>query len=239
MGTMVAYKELARYYDLIYREKDYKKESRDMEKLVRKYKRSKGNELLDVACGTGKHLTYLKNKFSCMGVDINKEMLEVARLNAPGVNFRTADMLHLNLNRKFDVIICLFSAIGYVRTYSNLRRAIRNLHKHLNPGGVLIIDGWLTKEQWKNGHVHMATYNAINMKIARVGYSGLKGNISILNEHYLVAEKDKGVRHFKDRQELGLFDTDKFLSILDESGFKSKVLRNALGIRNRYVAVKT
>ena len=69
-----AYKELARYYDLIYPYKNYKKEAEDISDLISKYKRSEGDTLLDVACGTGKHLEYFQNEFSCTGIDLNQEM---------------------------------------------------------------------------------------------------------------------------------------------------------------------
>ncbi len=54
------YKELAKYYDLIYWRNDYKKELNTVRKLIKKYKMAEGNSLLEVACGTGKHLEYLK-----------------------------------------------------------------------------------------------------------------------------------------------------------------------------------
>jgi len=50
------YGELAKYYDMIYAWKDYAKESRTLSKLIRHYKRASGSNLLDVGCGTGKHI---------------------------------------------------------------------------------------------------------------------------------------------------------------------------------------
>ena len=55
-------KELAKYYDLIYSWKDYKKEVENINKLILKYKQSRGKRLLEVACGTGHHLQYFKDK---------------------------------------------------------------------------------------------------------------------------------------------------------------------------------
>ncbi|MEI8008852.1 MAG: hypothetical protein WCI00_05715 [bacterium] len=46
------YRELAKYYDLIYSSKDYKKEADIIHKLITKYKKTNGNALLEVACGT-------------------------------------------------------------------------------------------------------------------------------------------------------------------------------------------
>ena len=58
------------------------------------------------------------------GVDINPTMLEVARERCPGVSFHEADMADFSLEGRFDVVMCLFSSIGYVRTEARLRRAI-------------------------------------------------------------------------------------------------------------------
>ena len=102
------YKKLAKYYDLIYSFKDYKAEVKRIKEIIEKYKKSSGNKLLDVGCGTGKHLEYLKDDFSCTGCDINNEMLEIAKTDVNGVIFTQADMINLDLKNKFDIILCLF-----------------------------------------------------------------------------------------------------------------------------------
>ncbi len=58
------YKGLAKYYDLIYNWKEYKKEEKKIKKLISKYKKSEGNDLLEAGCGTGRHLSFLKINFS-------------------------------------------------------------------------------------------------------------------------------------------------------------------------------
>ena len=219
------YKEYAKYYDLIYSEKDYKKETNKIKQLISKYKKSNGKELLDVACGTGKHLKYLKSSFSCTGVDINKQMMDIAKKNVKGVTFKKANMITLNLNKKFDIITCLFSSIGYIKTYNNLRKTITNFYRHLRKGGVVIIHPWLTKSTFKVGLPWLDTYNKKHIKIARLSIPKIKDNLSIIDFHYLVAEKNKDVKYFKGRHELGFFDIDKTLKIMRESGFKVKFLK--------------
>lgn len=79
MRKQLLYKELASYYDLLYSYKDYKKEAEQIRKIINKHRKSKEKELLDVGCGTGKHLKYLKKWFSCTGVDPSKPMLSIAK----------------------------------------------------------------------------------------------------------------------------------------------------------------
>ena len=239
MKKQILYGELAGYYDFLYSFKDYEKEALRIKKLIAKYKKSKGNELLDVARGTGHHLEHLKEDFSCTGVDINEEILNVARKNVEGVVFKRADMITFNLDKKFDVITCLFSSIGYVKTYSNLRRTIRNLAEHLRTGGVALIEPWFTKSAYKSGSPYMTTYDGKNIKIARLNVSEIRGGISVMDMHYLIAEKDGCVKHFVDRHELGLFEVSKTIKFMKDAGLQSRFLKNGLlKDRGLYVGIK-
>lgn len=234
------YKDLAKYYDLIYSGKDYKKEAEAITKIINKTKKTKGKDLLDVACGTGKHDQYFKKHFNVTGTDVNEEMLKIARKNVKDVTFKKADMLELKLSKKFDAITCLFSSIGYVKTYANFRKVIKGFAEHLKPGGVVIIEPWITKAKYKAGSPHLDTYEDEKTKVARVSYSGVRGNISVVDFHFTIAEEDKGLISVLDRHELGMFDTDKMLEIMKKEGFKAKSVSTTKksGSRGLLIGVK-
>lgn len=219
------YRELARYYDLLYSSKDYRTDAIKIKKFISRYKKTKGDSLLDVACGTGQHIKFLKDSFSCMGIDLNKEVLRIAKRKFPDVEFKRADMINFKLNRKFDVVLCLFSAIGYVRTYDNLRKTFNNFSDHLKSGGVLIIEPWFTSSMYHVGTPHMATHNGKDIKIARLNISEKKNGVSILNMHHLIAEKNKKIKYIVSREELGLFDTRKTLNLMRKAGLNAKVVK--------------
>ncbi len=233
------YKEFADIYDLIYSFKDYKKEVKKIKKLIKKYKSTDGSELLDVACGTGKHLQYFKDSFICTGVDINEGILNVAKKKVKGVIFKQADMVNFDLNNKFDVIISLFSSIGYVKTYDNLEKTIVNFANHLKQGGVLIIEPWFTKSNYWVGHPGMTTYDGEDIKIARLNSSKIEDDLSVMDMHYLIVEKNKDVKYFVDKHELGLFDTDKTLKLMKKACLKAEFLKDCLvKERGLYIGVK-
>lgn len=233
------YKELAKYYDLIYSWKDYKGESKRIKKLIKEYKNSEGKELLDVGCGTGKHLEYLKEEFNCTGSDLNGEMLDVAKENISGVTFIQADMITLDLNKKFDVIISLFSSIGHVKTYDNLEKTLQNFSKQLKKGGVVIIEPWLTKSIYEAGRPGMTTYDGEDIKIARLNTTKIDGDLSILEFYYLIAERNKDIVNYSEKHELGLFETDKFLEYMTNSGLKPEFLKDGvMKGRGLYIGIK-
>lgn len=239
MESQSLYKELAPYYDLIYSWKDYKKESEKVKKLILKYKKSKGKDLLEVGCGTGKHLLHLNNEFRCKGIDLNEGIIKVAKEKVRGVDFKVANMIDFSLDEKFDIITCLFSAIGYTKTYENLKKTINNFSNHLKEGGVAIIEPWFTKSSYKEGIPSLSTYDSNEIKIARLTVSRVIDDVSVMDMNYLVAEVNKDVKHFVDRHELGLFDIDKTLKIMKDAGLKAKFLKNGLSKgRGLFICVK-
>ena len=68
---------------------------------------------------------YLSKYYKVEGIDLDANMLTVARRKHPKIRFHQGDMTSFNLRRQFDVITCLFSSIGYAKTKSNLSKAIR------------------------------------------------------------------------------------------------------------------
>jgi len=233
------YKELAKYYDSIYHWKDYKTEVTAIKELIEKNKKSDGNNLLDVGCGTGMHVKYFKDDYSCTGIDINNEMVEVAKSKVSDVSFEQGDMIDFSLKSRFDVIICLFSSIGYVKTYSNLEKTIINFSNHLKKGGVLIIEPWFTKSVFWGGVPGMTTYDGDDVKIARLNTTKVEGDLSIMEMHYLIAEKNEDIKHFVDIHELGLFEHDKTLDFLKQANFKAEYLKDGLmKDRGLFIGVK-
>ncbi len=62
-------------------------------------------------------------------------------------------MTEFDLATTYDAVTCLFSAIGYVRTVDRMNRAVACMARHVKPGGVLIVEPWITPEDWKPGNI--------------------------------------------------------------------------------------
>lgn len=128
-----------RFYDAVYSSKDYAGEARKLKRFIAAHKRSEGNSLLDVACGTGGHVPYLVDDFAYEGLDLDPEMLALAQARFPQVPFHLGNMLDFALGRRFDVVTCLFSSIAYSKTVTGLHQAIATMASHLVLGGVLLV----------------------------------------------------------------------------------------------------
>ncbi len=232
------YKQFAKYYDSIYKWKDYKAESEKIRAIIKTYKTSRGKDMLDVACGTGNHIQYLKRYFNITGVDLDKYMLGIARRKFPDIKLIRGDMRTFKLDKQFDVIVCLFSAIGHLKTHANLAKTIKNFSRHLKSGGVMIVEPFVSEKQFREGLLHADYVREPDLKLARMVISKKKGSIGFLDFHFLVGEKGK-IKYFVDRQYLGMFNEKEVLGFMKNSGLRAKFLKDGL-MKNRglYIGVK-
>jgi ubiquinone/menaquinone biosynthesis C-methylase UbiE len=228
MNNQLLHGKLAKYYDRVYSFRDYLDETVRVQNLIIRYLESGGNTLLDVACGTGLHLKHLKDDFSCTGVDASTVMVKIARKNAKGVTFKQADMRKLKLGKQFDVITCLLSSIGYVKTAVNLEKTIRNFAKHLTKGGLVLIEPSNANSVYVKGEPRITAYDGKEAKIVRINVTKVRQVSAVLSMHILIAERGKDARYFIDKHELGLFGINNTLKIMNAAGLKSKYLKNGL-----------
>jgi ubiquinone/menaquinone biosynthesis C-methylase UbiE len=223
------YKDLAKYYDIVTQSKRYDRETRILKRIISKYTGSEGKKLLDAGCGTGKHLMYLASDFCCTGLDLHEEMLRVARKNVPNATFVRANMTDFRLGNKFDVILCMSSAIGLVRTYSNLDKTIKNFSNNLKNGGIVIIESdSFSCSRSLPLYMNLLTAETSEVKIARVDYYRRKGNVLIEREDYMIAQSSKGIKHFADLQYVGMFELKRTMRIMEQAGLTPKFLKGAL-----------
>ncbi|MBV6452753.1 MAG: dTDP-3-amino-3,6-dideoxy-alpha-D-glucopyranose N,N-dimethyltransferase [Anaerolineales bacterium] len=226
-------------YDVLYEAlgKDYSKEADKAHKLIQKYSRSGDSNLLDVACGTGTHAGFLAKHYKVEGMDLDENMISLARKKHPKIRFFQGDMIDFNLNRRFDAITCLFSSIGYAKTKVNLRKAIKSMTRHLRDGGVLLVEPWFSPQQWNVGHVHPLHADKPELKVTRVSISGRKGNISTLDFHYLVGSM-QGIEHFTEHHELGLFTHADYMKSFRAAGLEVLHDKKGLDGRGLYIGRK-
>jgi SAM-dependent methyltransferase len=231
------YGRSAFYYDVIYSWKDYKKESQVISRFIQRYKKSPSRSLLDVACGTGNHIAYLKRNYSVEGLDINQAMLSQAKKKHPDVRFYLGDMCTFRLGKKYDVVTCLFSAIGHVRSPARLRKAVRNMATHLKPGGLMVLEPWITPGNWHVGYISANFVNRPDLKLARFGTGGRDGRLSVNDMYHLVVSA-KGAEYFTERLVMGLFSHSEYLGALKDAGLQVRFDKKGLTGRGLYLGLK-
>ncbi|MBE0635276.1 class I SAM-dependent methyltransferase [Candidatus Bipolaricaulota bacterium] len=231
------YAEMAQYYDRIYSFKDYQAEVALLIDWIETHVRSRGRRLLDVACGTGCHLEFLARAFDAEGLDLSRELLACAARRNPKSSFHCADMRTFELASRYDVITCLFSSIGYMPSIEDLNKAVDNMARHLVPGGILLVEPWLTPEVWKPGTVHGLFIDDPDLTIARVNTSLTQGRLSVFDLHHLVGTPEKTV-HFVEHHELGLYTVEEMMEAFETSGLQTMYESDGLTGRGLYIGVR-
>ncbi len=231
----MTYKQSAAYYDAIYSFKDYAKESDVLHNLIQTRKRSAGNRLLEVACGTGAHLIHLKNHYQVEALDLSPEMLDVARVKIPNGTFHQGDMRTFDLSSRFDAVVCLFSSIGYMQTPSDLQASVANMMRHLVPGGVLIVEPWFTPDAFHPGTLHGGMMvDTPDLKICRMNVSTVQDRVSIMDMHHMVATP-AGIEHFVERHAMGLFTHAEYMRAFMATMLSTGYVPDGLDGRGLYI----
>lgn len=201
-------------YDAIYAFKDYAAESARVRELISEHGQSGGTTLLDAACGTGMHLAFLKDSYDVAGLDLDPELLAVARERLPDTPFYQGDMRAFDLGRQYDAVVNLFSAIGYAKTLEGLNNTVVAMARHLKPGGVLVVEPWITAERFDPRGIHARFVDEPDLKIARMNMAQVVDGVSILDFHYLVGTPE-GVEYFTEHHELGLYTHEQYMAAFE------------------------
>lgn len=220
-------------YDKIYNFKDYETESGQLHQIIQGLNPA-ASTLLDVACGTGRHLERLKAHYRCQGLDLSPALLQGARERNPELVFQQGDMRHFDLGQRFDAVTCLFSAIGYLGGVEELNQAVTTMVDHLNPGGVLIIEPWFYPQTWQNGHIAVRYVDEPELKIVRMNTSLTEGRTAVMEMHHLVGRPEK-TQHFVETLRLFLFTHQEYLAAFAQAGLHATLDPQGLTGRGLYV----
>lgn len=184
----------SRYYNLLYKDKDYKSETDYIEKIIKKYSQASGKILLDIGCGTGCHLKHFAEKgYDIFGVDLSSGMIEKAKeYLKKDEGLYCAKASDFKIDKKFDVIVSLFHVMSYQTENSELEKIFKNIFDHLNSGGIFIFDFWydpacLTDKP----SVRIKRLEDENVKITRLTEPVMHSNINIIDVNFEVIIEDK------------------------------------------------
>jgi SAM-dependent methyltransferase len=122
-----------------------------------------GGEVLDVACGYGRHAIGLARRgYRVTGVDFNPHYLEAAEDDATAVGatarWVTADMRALPFEREFDGAYSYFTSFGYFSDEEN-ERVLAGVARALRPGGRFLLD--VLNRDWILTHPQQRVWNPL------------------------------------------------------------------------------
>lgn len=131
----------SRYYDLLYRDKDYVAEVEYIADLLERFGVS-GQCLLEFGSGTGKHGRLLAQRgYDVTGIERSAEMVAQAEA-APGFSCQQGDICTVQLEQTFDAVLSLFHVVSYQTTNDAVQAIFARAAEHLEAGGLFVFDVW-------------------------------------------------------------------------------------------------
>lgn len=202
---MSVFKEYARYYDLLYRDKDYRSEADYVHRLIQEH-RPETKSILNLGCGSGRHDRYLaENGYKVVGIDISEEMLTAAQKaanNGDSPEYLLGDIRSFRCDQKFDAVIALFHVMSYQSTNVDLLSAFKTAHFHLKPGGLFLFDCWYGPGVLTDRPVvRVKTLEDEKLKITRIANPAMNASSNIVDVNYQIFIEDRESQRIKEISE--------------------------------------
>lgn len=228
--------ESAELYDLVYGTfKDFEAEAADVASLIRAL-HPEACRILDVGCGTGEHAKHLTNTYgySVDGLDIDAGLLAMARGKLPKAGFFEKDMASFDLDDRFDVVLCLFSSIGYLRSLDRASSALACFRRHLCPGGLIAIEPWYEPGILSEGPGAERFAEGPGIRVTRRAFTRVANRLSLLRFTYII--ETQGHTQVRDElHELGLFTREEMLNCFAQAGLLAEYQVPGQSDRGLYV----
>ncbi len=224
------FNKYSKYYDLIYREKDYKKEAELIEGIIRKFSDIKVKIILSIGCGTCTYEILLAKKgYAITGIDQSKNMLNIAqkKINEQKLKNKIklikADAKNFKIDNKFDSVMEMFNIFGYHTTNEDINNVLRNINNSLKMNGIFFFDCWYMPAVLKDRPTDRIKEIKIGAKkIIRKTESRLLLEKNIIEIKFEVGyiEKNKIVEQTKEVHLMRYWSLPELEYILNTNGFE-------------------
>lgn len=216
-------------YDALYADKDYAGECALIQRIAEE-RLTGARSILDLGCGTGGHAVRLAGLgYRVTGVDRSPAMIALARQKAvPGTRFEEGEIGHLALGRRFDLVLMMFSVLGYQLTDGDVARALGAAHAHTRPGGLLLFDVWYGPAVLRQGpSSRCKEMPSPSGKLIRHATGRLQTAGNICTVDYRLERQSAGgeTEVFEETHRMRYFFADELRDFVRQAGFTAFDLR--------------
>ena len=191
-------------------------------------------DVLDIACGSGRHVFELANRgYKCTGLDYTPERVKIAKDRAKregiSVKLLQGDATRLNYENEFDAALALY-ILFLLPNDDDVLKCLGQIHRALRKGGILICNignpfyagkHWFSLQTIYKG-LNVVEERAPGIRISEIvrlrDFDPMHG-VTWWDETNIVEAPD-GVHIFRDLERLRLFTYWDLLHYLQASGFK-------------------
>ena len=229
---MSVFDSTGKYYDLLYRDKDYAAEAQFLDQRFQDYAPDT-HSILELGSGTGKLAAELaQSGYRVEGVDLSAAMLEKAFARQAQLPSEVEERLHFSqgnvqsvrLEQTFDAVISIFHVVSYQSTQQALQDTFATVKAHLKPGGIFLFDVWY-------GPAVLTAVPAVRVKrlednqiaVTRIAEPVMYPNENWVDVHYQIFVEDKASQRIEaltETHRMRYFFEPEIKYLLAESGLE-------------------
>ncbi len=219
-GIFCAY---SRYYNLLYRDKDYAGEVEYVDQLLDD-SGVPGRQILEFGSGTGKHGRLLAERgYQVHGIEQSAEM--VARATATeGFTCQVGDICTIQLGRTYDAVLSLFHVISYQISNTSVQAVFARAAEHLKPAGLFLFDVWYSPAVYAQGpEARVKRLADDSVEIVRVAEPVAYPNENRVDVNYLIFARDLTVGKYEILEEthpMRHFSIPELVMLAQTAGFE-------------------
>lgn len=202
------------YYHILYKDRNLDEAASFVQRIMTFLDLPKGSNILDLACGAGRHSIHLSQLgYRVTGLDLSENSIQKAKLHESGsLTFGVHDMREVYAPNEFDAILNLFTSFGYFDEQSDNLKVMQSVHAMLRHQGVFVIDFMNAAKVVKNLVTEeIKEINGIRFEIQRV-FDGK-------HIHKRIEFEDQG-EHYRFSERVQALSEDDFSLMLNASGFE-------------------
>ncbi len=175
------------------------------------------SNVLDMACGAGRHSISLAQKgFKVTAVDLSENLLAVARSTAKDfglkIEFIRTDLRKFSSEKRFKLALNLFTSIGYFNDDKENNKIFEIVFFHLSAGGFFALD-YLNKNFIEKNLIPQSEDEIENGKI--IQKRSIEGNRVVKK---ITIQRNGSIKHYM--ESVRMFHINELLETLERTGFK-------------------
>lgn len=203
------------YYHILYQNRDSTEATFFIDNLVNHFHIRSSDKILDLACGKGRHSTYLNKKgFYVEGIDLSEQNITHAKqFENNNLKFSTHDMRDVYKPDSFNYIFNLFTSFGYFDSKESNLNVIQTAMISLKKKGRLLID-------FLNPYV--VINNLVKTEIKTIDNIEFNINRTYTNDEYILKKieiNDHG-QHFEFYEKVKAIRRQDFLDYFKQNNLK-------------------
>ena len=180
----------SKYYDLLYKDKNYFEEAEYINDFLVKNNLLK-SKILELGSGTGIHANWLSKKgHKILGIEQSKDMVSIAK-HSKSFTSKVGDIRKIKTPTDFDAVISIFHVMSYMTTDHDLNLVFKNASNALKKGGIFLFDFWYKPAvRHQKLELRIKRMKSKNLEVLRIAEPKNNSKKSLAEIKFTIISKD-------------------------------------------------